>query len=91
MNIDPKDWKALNGNEKEEEKMIKGATDKLFYGGTGVEAIDTGVEDKFGNPTYSYQRVLPGTPRKVNTEEVASEKIEAEKRMLEKGIAAKSN
>ena len=75
LNIDPKDWKDLNGNEKEEEKMIKGATDKLFYGGTGVEAIDTGVEDKFGNPTYSYQRVLPGTPRKANTEEMNQDKF----------------
>ncbi len=79
MNIDPKAWKDLNGNEKEEEKMIKGATDKLFYGGTGVEAIDTGAKDEFGNPTYIYQRVLPGTPRKVNTEEVASDEYNSGK------------
>jgi hypothetical protein len=79
LNIDPKAWKDLNGNEKEEEKMIKGATDKLFYGGTGVEAIDTGAKDEFGNPTYIYQRVLPGTPRKVNTEEVASDEYNSGK------------
>ena len=75
LNINPKDWKALNGDEKEEEVMLKKATDELFYGGTGVEAIDTGAKDDFGNPIYSYQRVLPGTPRKANTQEINQDKF----------------
>ena len=91
LNIDPEEWKDLNGDKGKEERVLKEATDKLFYGGTGVEAIDTGAEDEFENPIYSYQRVLPGTSRKVNTEEVASEKIEAQKRMLDRGIVATSN
>ena len=75
LNINPKDWKALNGDEKEEEVMLKKATDELFYGGTGVEAIDTGAKDDFGNPIYSYQRVLPGTPRKANPQEINQDKF----------------
>jgi hypothetical protein len=75
LNINPKDWKALNGDERKEEVMLKKATDELFYGGTGVEAIDTGVEDDFGNPTYIYQRVLPGTPRKANPQEINQDKF----------------
>ena len=35
----------------------------------------TKEEDNFGNPTYSYQRVLPGTPRKANTEEMNQDKF----------------
>ena len=79
LNIDPEEWKDLNGDKGKEERVLKEATDKLFYGGTGVEAIDTGVKDDFGNPTYSYQRVLPGTPRKANTEEVASDEFNSGK------------
>ena len=75
LNINPKDWKALNGDEKEEEVMLKKATDELFYGGTGVEAIDTGAKDDFGNPIYSYQRVLPGDSRKANTQEINQDKF----------------
>ena len=75
LNIDPEEWKDLNGDKGKEERVLKEATDKLFYGGTGVEAIDTGEEDNFGNPTYSYQRVLPGTPRKANTEEMNQDKF----------------
>ena len=43
---------------------------KLFL----KESLQTS-KDEFGNPTYSYQRVLPGTPRKANTEEMNQDKF----------------
>ena len=84
LRIDLKAWNDADGDEKEQNRLIKAASDKLFYAGIpGLEAIET--YDEKGNVIpggTTYERVIPGTPRNANATEKAAEKVRENQKKL---------
>ena len=76
LRIDLKAWNDADGNEEEQNRLIKAASDELFYAGIpGLEAIET--YDEKGNVIpggTTYERVIPGVTRNATATEKAAEK-----------------
>ena len=84
LRIDLKAWNDADGDEKEQNRLIKAASDKLFYAGIpGLEAIET--YDEKGNVIpggTTYERVIPGTSRTATATEKAAEKVRENQKKL---------
>ena len=84
LRIDLKAWNDADGDEKEQNRLIKAASDKLFYAGIpGLEAIET--YDEKGNVIpggTTYERVIRGAPRNITATEKAAEKVRENQRKL---------
>jgi len=76
LRIDLKAWNDADGDEKEQNRLIKAASDELFYAGIpGIKPIET--YDEKGNVIpggTTYERVIRGAPRNATATEKAAEK-----------------
>lgn len=86
LRIDLKAWNDADGDEKEQNRLIKAASDELFYAGIpGLEAIET--YDEKGNVIpggTTYERVITGVTRNATATEKAAYKDQLEQEAAER-------